>query len=95
MTIITSALCIGSSLSVLPTVTLRTKSSPFLLGKQVTSALMTKLLSQVSEELGIPGKFTGHSVRTAMPSLLSSHPDLFSQTEVREMGRWDGEMVDV
>ena len=64
-------------------------------GKFISTSLMSKILTQVSTDLGTNGKFTGHSLRAAIPSLLSSHPDSFSEREIRNTGRWKSDTYEV
>ena len=64
-------------------------------GKLITSKIMSNLLKKMSSDLGTSGKFTGHSLRAALPSLLASHPKSFSVREIKTSGRWHSDTYEV
>ena len=73
-------------------------SSPvftFVSGKCVYIQLVRDLLKKLSSIL--PGSgchFNGHSFRAGLPTVMASHPDMFSNREVKQTGKWSSDAAD-
>ena len=67
----------------------------FASGKYVYTQFIRSILKELSDE--IPGSgchFNGHSFRAALPSMMAAHPDIFSNREVRQTGKWSSDAAD-
>ena len=56
----------------------------------MTMSYMNDLLSKFLDKYFLPnfGKFLCHSFRAGLPSEMAAKPNLFSQQEIMEVGRW-------
>ena len=61
-------------------------------GKNFTKNCLNRGLSCLLEDFCDENhKITGHSFRAAIPSLISSHPDRHSVSELKDWGNWESE----
>jgi hypothetical protein len=73
-----------------------TKNSPFQLdnGKNLTQALFTKRLkiwALPHTSKNFVENLTGHCLRSSIPTILASRPDLASDEDIMIWGRWSSE----
>ena len=63
----------------------------FISGKLLTTAKLNSILGELLKDLGseAKAKFSCHSFRAAIPSLISSHPDKSFVSDIKEWGEWD------
>jgi hypothetical protein len=59
-------------------------------GKMLTTAKLNEILKNLLSDIFVPGEnaITCHSFRQAIPSVLNSHPSIFTQSEIKCWGRW-------
>jgi hypothetical protein len=59
-------------------------------GKNLTTQKLNSILKTVLADIFEPGKnvISCHSFRAAIPTVLNSHPELFTHTEIKLWGRW-------
>jgi hypothetical protein len=59
-------------------------------GKNLTTQKLNSILKTLLADIFEPGKnaISCHSFRAAIPTVLNSHPELFSHTEIKLWGRW-------
>ena len=58
-------------------------------GKNLTKNIFNKKLAELLEDFCDENhKFTGHSFRAAIPTLIGSHPDVNSVSELKDWGNW-------
>jgi hypothetical protein len=61
-------------------------------GQYLTPSKLNIVLKELLCDIYVPGEKTisCHSFRTALPSLLHTHPNVFSSSEIQSWGRWQG-----
>ena len=64
--------------------------------KLITPAMVNKILALLSEKIQPPdgAKYTCHSFRAALPTLMASQPNIFSEREILNSGGWKSNAVD-
>jgi hypothetical protein len=61
-------------------------------GQHLTPSKLNTVLKDLLCDIYVPGvnAISCHSFRSALPSLLHSHPNIFSSHEIQTWGRWQG-----
>jgi hypothetical protein len=61
-------------------------------GQYLTPSKLNAVLKELLCDIYVPGVNTisCHSFRSALPSLLHTHPSVFSSSEIQSWGRWQG-----
>ena len=65
-------------------------------GKNLTKDIFNKKLAELLEDFCDENhKFTGHSFRAAIPTLIGSHPDENSVSDIKDWGNWNSDSYKV
>jgi hypothetical protein len=61
-------------------------------GQFLTTNKLNAVLKGLLNDIYVPGEnsISCHSFRSALPSLLNTHPEIFSNAEIQSWGRWQG-----